>query len=659
MSFRSVTRLSLFGLVGLGTVAAPAMAHALDPFTNGSDNLGNAELSSGVALGVADMNNDGLDDIVRLDGTRFLELEYQQDDGSFMLVEAGDLQGFMWSISIADVDGNGYADIFTGGAYDDLIVLKGADDGSGFTTDRMPQQVFVQCSNFADIDNNGTLDMFVCHDDGLSRPYTNDGDGNFELDYNLINAESTIPSDNSGNYGTVWTDYDNDGDIDLYISKCRLGVNEPMDGRRVNLLFQNDGSGNYTDVAESAGVRPLAQSWAADFGDIDNDGDFDMFLLNHYSPSVLYRNDGPDNMGEFTDITVDAGISADLQGVSLGLQTHFTDFDNDGWVDFLISGTDGSEHRLFLNNGDGTFTSMEDPFPTNRQLHSFAIGDLNNDGFPDVMAGFASFFNEPTSNTDQLYLNAGNDNNWINIRLKGVESNPSAVGARLELHGEWGMQIREVRAGESYGISNSLTRHFGIGMSEEIERLVIKWPSGNEDTIEDPPLNQTIEVTEGCTTPYFADADGDGAGDPNNAGFGCEVPEGFVEVAGDCDDDDENNYPDNEEVCDEADNNCDGEADEGLQCGGEDTSTGAGDTESDTIDPSGGTGSSTTGEPPGTSTAAVTDGGGTDGEDTDGDTDAGQDSDSGGCGCDVDAPRGGAFSLVLLGLLSLGRRRRR
>ena len=114
----------------------------------------------------------------------------------------------------------------SGGAYDNLRIV------SCEPTSRNPcnqvtlpnSNIFLQGVNFIDIDNDGWSDVFACHDDAESRAYLNDQQGNFSFDPNLISTETVPISDNSGNYASIWTDYDNDGDIDLYISKCRLGV---------------------------------------------------------------------------------------------------------------------------------------------------------------------------------------------------------------------------------------------------------------------------------------------------------------------------------------------------------------------------------------------------------------------------------------------------
>ncbi|MEZ5022758.1 MAG: VCBS repeat-containing protein [Chitinophagales bacterium] len=86
--------------------------------------------------------------------------------------------------------------------------------------------------------------------------------------------------------------YDSDGDIDMYLSKCRLGVDDTLDGRRVNQLWENDGNNNYTDVAVAKGIVPYGQSWSTDFADIDNDGDWDAFVINHDKISTFYENIG-------------------------------------------------------------------------------------------------------------------------------------------------------------------------------------------------------------------------------------------------------------------------------------------------------------------------------------------------------------------------------
>lgn len=650
--------------LGLLALTLPVEAFALEPFTNESASLNHPSVHSGVVMGTWDMNEDGLDDIVRLDETQSLEIEYQQPDGTFTLLDYGSIQGDSWGMAIADVDRNGYADIFTGGFYDGLKLLLADDDGADFQLGLLDgPDIFVQCTNFADIDNDGELDLLACHDDGIASRYRGDGTGAMDYDPTIIVPASTVPSDNSGNYGTTWTDYDNDGDLDLYIAKCRLGVNNPNDGRRLNLLFQNDGSGNYTDVAEAAGVRPYAQSWSADFADIDNDGDLDMFLVTHDATSNLYENLGPDQIGIFSEITTTSGMITDLDAIDLGIQTHFEDFDNDGFIDLLVTGRAG-QHRLFLNNGgDLTFTAMDNPFPTdNHGIQSAVIGDFNDDGAPDVLAGFATGYNQPSNVADRMFFNAGTDNHYVNVWLTGVASNRSAVGARVEVTSGFGTQIREVRAGEAYGIVNSGTRHFGLGSETTADSIVVRWPSGQVDTVLDPPIDRTIHLTEGCPVLWYRDADNDGFGDPASEPVGgCIPPEGYVEDTTDCDDVDGNNFPGNAEVCDDADNDCNGMIDELPECtgpagsssGGGESSSGGGETTGGGVDSSGGATLTGGGE----STTLIDATGTDDFSDSSGTGDVGQDETAGGCSCDVSQPsRGWPWLLVAFGV---GVRRRR
>jgi hypothetical protein len=91
--------------------------------------------------------------------------------------------------------------------------------------------------------------VFACHDDAAGRIWGNDGSGALQESNNWIDLATVPASDNSGNYGSVWSDIDNDGDLDLYIAKCRQGVNDPSDPRRINALYINDGAGNYTEAA--------------------------------------------------------------------------------------------------------------------------------------------------------------------------------------------------------------------------------------------------------------------------------------------------------------------------------------------------------------------------------------------------------------------------
>lgn len=460
-------------------------------FNNRNDLLNKADFHSGVAMGVTDMNNDGKDDIIRMDEGYDLQIEYQNGTNeTFTSQYIGEMSNFSkWSMCIGDIDNNGFSEILTGGISENYTMAKANADGTVYSTINLPggDEIFVQGSNFVDINNDGLLDAFACHDDGESRIWGNDGNGNLVSRDNWIdmsvNGNSGEPA--SGNYGSIWTDFDNDGDIDLYLAKCRQGVTNTTDPRRINTLYVNDGNGGFTEKGAEYGLRIGWQSWTADFQDVNNDGWLDCFITNHDHEAQLMINDGT---GHYTEAT-NTGINAS----GLPVQGVMRDFDNDGWIDILISGNKG---QIFKNNGDLTFTEVTGIF-NNNALESFALGDLNNDGFVDVYGGYASVFTNPTTVDDVVWINNGGSNNYLSVDLEGVISNRNAVGARITIYGDWGIQIREVRAGESYGILNSTIQYFGLGTATEVDSILINWPSGIDQKEYNLSINTTLQILEG------------------------------------------------------------------------------------------------------------------------------------------------------------------
>tara|TARA_B100001057_G_scaffold173529_1_gene174205 strand:- start:3989 stop:7102 length:3114 start_codon:yes stop_codon:yes gene_type:complete len=496
-----VTKLSL--LFSAASLVVAASLQAQFSFTDHTDLLASSS-SSGAPMAIVDLNGDGRDDLVRVHQTDRLFIDYQNEPGQpFSAVDYGDLpRGSIWAVCAADVDRNGFNDIFIGPSSGGALLLKAGASGQSYTSIELPDRdIFVQGTIFADFDNDGNIDLFACDDNDDNHPYKNDGAGGFSLQRGLIGA--SLPSSvSSGNYAVIETDYDNDGHRDIYLSKCRLGVTSSTDRRRINRLFRNDGSNNYTDEGPAVGLADGEQSWCSDFADIDNDGDMDCFILNHGAgTSRLLENDGS---GGFTDIGESAGLG-DID--YFGIQALFRDFDNDTHIDLLVTATDlggsAATYRIYRNNGDKTFTEVPDILRLSggtpiSHLHSCALGDLNHDGFVDIFGGRGTGYNGTSASLrDLLFLNNPNENHYLVVQLKGRTSNPNAIGARLELHGDWGVQLREVRAGEGYGIQNSLTKIFGLGDSTSISKLVVRWPSGIIEEILAPDVDQFLTLREG------------------------------------------------------------------------------------------------------------------------------------------------------------------
>jgi hypothetical protein len=439
--------------------------------------------TSGTRMGVADMNGDFLDDIITIPGSNGnynLNIYYQQANGTFVTGNyfPGANRSPTWSLAAGDFDGNGYNDIVFGDS-SGCNVIRANANGTAYTT-VANNSVFTQRTNFADINNDGHLDIFVCHDVAPSVYYLSDGSGGLTFFQSVANVGlGSYPS--GGNYGSVWIDYDNDRDIDMFMAKC--GGDVP---RRTNEMYRNNGSGNYVEVGEIIGLDDPIQTWSSAWADFNNDGYMDCFIgTSDGSPHKMMLNVPNPNTGDtanprvFVDVTSTTGLSA---WTSSSIEHAPADFDNDGYVDILSGGS------VLYNNGDMTFTAV-----TTNTPGQGGIGDLNNDGFLDVYG-----------NGSSIRINDGNANNWIKIITIGDEaggySNRNGIGARVEIVSNLGTQIRDVRSGEGFRYMSTLNTHFGIGQDTQIDYIKIYWPSGIIDQINNPTINSTITVPEGSNT---------------------------------------------------------------------------------------------------------------------------------------------------------------
>ena len=427
--------------------------------------------------------------------------------------------------TVGDYDNDGDLDLYVTNFGEDQLYQN---NGDGTFTDITTQagvgnpQWGTSCA-FADVNNDGHLDLYVanyaiytpendirCEERGIhvycgphAYPavhdtfYKNNGDGRFIDVSNLFQPSDLHPQHG---LGVTFGDYDTDGDIDLYVANDQ----DP------NFLFQNDGNGNFLEVALISGVcyNDMGKEEAGmgtDFGDYDNDGRLDLTVSNYQTETnTVYRNhDGT----FFTDNTITSGIAEVTHGY-LGWGIRFFDYDNDGHQDIFVANghlmdninvlekhvSYPQKNLLFRNIGDGTFvnvTSETDGLALKKVSRGAAIGDYDNDGDLDILVTNCN------QRPDLLQNAVGTQNNWIQIQVVGQSSNRSGIGTRIKVVTGTHVQYREVQSGGSYLSFHDLRAHFGVGKAEQIEHLEIRWTSGHVDRETLLPVNRRFIAVEG------------------------------------------------------------------------------------------------------------------------------------------------------------------
>ena len=407
--------------------------------------------------GAVDMNDDGKDDMVS-PGYSSFNVAHQGDVGAYSITNyptSNAVNTASWSFAVGDWDSNGHRDLLYGGG-SGATFMTANGDGTAYTQFSPPQYIFCQRTNFVDLNNDGHLDAFSCHDVDANVAFMNNGAGQ------LVHTQGGYGT-TCGNYGSIFTDIDNDGAVDLFVAKCGCDPND--------LLMLNNGSGAFTNVAPSLGLADGHQSWSSAWGDFDNDGDMDVLI--GASSGVVHKLLYNDGDGTFTAAPPDNGMDL-WTGQSIEWTAH--DFNNDGWIDIIGGGA------LHYNNGDGTF-SHDPNAPGNGP-----IGDLNNDGFLDICNGGG------------YQRNNGNSNNWIRINPQGTISNRDAIGARVSITSALGTQIRDIRSGDGFSHMSFIGAHFGLGTDPEVEEVSIHWPNGTVESYKNPAINTTHVMVQSTTT---------------------------------------------------------------------------------------------------------------------------------------------------------------
>jgi hypothetical protein len=438
------------------------------------------DIGTGVACAWGDYDNDGFADLFVSSLHQKNLLFHNNHDGTFQKVtntlltsEVRDGRGCSW----VDYDNDGNLDLFVTSSDANGFLSENElfrNNGSGAFTKMTVKAVGAivrgagssEAPVWADYDNDGFIDVFIARY-GLDWLYHNGG-GFFSAITNVLQGPALDDS-----YSAAWADYNNDGLPDLVVTV----KSEPP----ANRLYLNSGGGTFTRVTSGSIFTDHLHSFGCAWGDYDNDGLIDLFVNNGgyigLEKSFLYHNNGT---GSFTRITNNAAGSI---VTDTGMrECAWGDYDNDGFLDlFVTAGDDGSRtmtNLLYHNNGDGSFeriftgSLVNDGGTFNAAC---AWGDYDNDGFLDL------FVTRGNDETNLLYHNNGNPNAWIRIKLIGVLSNRSAIGAKVRVHGKIGgrtfWQVREINTGSGAG-GGSLEAHFGLGDATNIDLVRIEWPSG-------------------------------------------------------------------------------------------------------------------------------------------------------------------------------------
>ncbi|MCH7761368.1 CRTAC1 family protein, partial [candidate division TA06 bacterium] len=401
--------------------------------------------------------------------------------------------GYGMGVAVADYDNDGYLDLFLANFGTNHLYHNNGDGTFTDVTQKagVGDERWGTSASFADVNSDGLLDLYVtnflnlsldnpklCKDkkrgiriycgplqfDGVSDIlYMNNGDGTFT---DVSNA-SGISNPVGKGLGVVFVDYDNDGDVDIFIANDSVR----------NFLYQNDGKGTFTEVTLQSGVGynedgKAQAGMGTDAGDYDNDGYLDIFVTN-FSDDVntLYHNNGDKT---FEDVSYLTGVGEPSYPY-VGWGTNFFDYDNDGDQDLLVVNGHplySLEERieeeptaqgdlLFENQGNGTFIDVSlksgDYFHTERVGRGLAVGDYDNDGDIDL------FVTNNNQEANLLRNDGGNQNNWLMIKTIGTKSNRDGIGARIKVFSGELTQMDEVRSGTSYLCQNDLRVHCGFG----------------------------------------------------------------------------------------------------------------------------------------------------------------------------------------------------
>jgi hypothetical protein len=342
------------------------------------------------------------------------------------------------------------------GKWEDVTDKAGFGKHTGWTLD----------VGHGDFNNDGLQDIYLACDYGTDRIFFNNGDGTFR-----DATEKSIGFDTRKGMNADVGDYDNDGWLDIYVTNI---TDEYM--KECNMLWHNNHDGTFTDLSRETGTCETLWGWSAKFGDYDNDGLLDLFVVNGL------RSAGPENyIPVLVNLITKPGVD-------------FTDVR--GWPDIGNMTWSGYQKKKFFRNLDGqTFKEMSNAVgvDNDKDGRGIGVGDFDNDGRLD-------FYQANADQTSLFYHNATTDaGHWLELKLVGTKSNRDAIGARVTVKAGARTMIREVDGGNGYAGQSMQRVHFGLGANASVTSIEIHWPSGTLQSV-NAPVDKLTTVLESASS---------------------------------------------------------------------------------------------------------------------------------------------------------------